>query len=210
MTEVASRRARRTPTPSKGDLKEQALLAAARRLLDENRFGAASVAELAQEAGLERASFYFYFASKQALLGAVVAEAVAEFNRRLSAGLGEDADRSPQELVASTVGAAADMWWEHRLAMAAGVELSMAVPEVYEASLANLALVRAPTVELLRRQGRVPEADDPDEAEHLVTSLILMSERNFYHLARRSAVRADYDALAARLARIWQRAFGLG
>lgn len=210
MTEVASRRSRRAPSPSKGDLKEQALLATAHRLLAEDRFGDVSVAELAQGAGLERASFYFYFASKQALLGAVVAEAVAEFNRRLSTGLSEDSDRSPQELVAGTVGAAADMWWEHRVAMAAGVELSMAVPEVYEASMANLALVRTPTVELLRRHGRVPEADDPDEAGHLVTSLILMSERNFYHLARRSVVRADYDALAARLTRIWQRAFGLG
>lgn len=210
MTEVASRRSRRAPSPSKGDLKEQALLATAGRLLAENRFSDASVGELAREAGLERASFYFYFASKQALLGALVTEPVAEFNRRLSAGLAEDADRSPQELVAATVRAAADMWWEHRVAMAAGVELSMAVPEVYEQSLANLALVRAPTVALLRGHGRVPEADDPDEAERLVTSLILMSERNFYDLARREAAREEYDALAARLTRIWQRAFGLG
>ncbi|HEY9379535.1 MAG TPA: hypothetical protein VIQ02_20855, partial [Jiangellaceae bacterium] len=43
----------------------------------------------------------------------------------------------------------------------------------------------------------------------IVTSLILMSERNFYDLARRDSRREVYDALAARLTRVWQRAFGL-
>lgn len=93
--------------------------------------------------------------------------------------------------------------------MVAGVELAMSVPEVYEQGMADVAMVRAPTVELLRRYSRVPEAGDPEDTERLVTSLILMSERNFYHLARRDSRREEYDALAARLARVWQRAFGL-
>ncbi len=104
---------------------------------------------------------------------------------------------------------AADLWWEHRVAMIAGVELSATVPDVCEQGMTNVALVRAPTVELLRRYGRVPEAEDAEEAEHLVTALILMSERNFYDLARRETVRHEYDVLAARLTRIWQGAFGL-
>ncbi len=65
----------------------------------------------------------------------------------------------------------------------------MSVPEVYEQGMADVAMVRAPTVELLRRYSRVPEAGDPEEAERLVTSLILMSERNFYDLARRDSPR---------------------
>lgn len=209
MSLVLPRRSRRTVSPSKGDLKEQALLAAGGRLLAEARFNEASVADLAREAGLERASFYFYFASKQALLGAVVTQAVAEFSRRLGTELAADGEHPPGDLVAATVRAAADLWWGHRVAMVTSVELGGSVPEVYEQSMRNLALVREPTVELLRRHGKVPEAEDAEEASSLVTALILMSERNFYDLARGNAARADYDALADRLIRIWQRAFGL-
>ena len=43
--------------------------------------------------------------------------------------------------------------------------------------MANIAVVREPTVALLRRHGQVPEAHD---AEQLVTALILMTERTFY------------------------------
>jgi TetR/AcrR family transcriptional regulator, ethionamide resistance regulator len=209
MSQLAPRRSRRPTTVTKGDLKEQALLSVARRLLDEGSFAEASVADLAREAGLSRASFYFYFASKQLLLGAVVTGAVEELNARLSDEVGDERDRSAAELVAATVRAACELWWQHRPAMVAGVELGVALPEVYEQGMANVALVRGPTVDLLRAHGRVPEAHDAGEAEHLVTALILMTERNFYDLARRDATRKDYDALADRLARVWQRAFGV-
>ena len=66
--------------------------------------------------------------------------------------------------MAATVRAAADLWWQHRVAMVARVELGGSVPEVYEQSMRNIELVRTPTVELLRRHGQVPEAADADEA----------------------------------------------
>lgn len=71
--------------------------------------------------------------------------------------------------------------------------------------MANIAVVREPTVALLRRHGQVPEAHD---AEQLVTALILMTERTFYDLMRGTPTLAQRDALTTRLTRIWQRAFG--
>lgn len=71
--------------------------------------------------------------------------------------------------------------------------------------MANIAVVREPTVALLRRHGQVPEAHD---AEQLVTALILMTERTFYDLMRGTPTVAQRDALTTRLTRIWQRAFG--
>ena len=208
MSQVPSRRSRRAESPSKGERKEQTLIAAASRMLDEGRFADASVAELASEAGLQRESFYFYFASKQALLATVISNAIAEFNRQLTADVSDDTSRSPAQILAATVQAATDLWWEHRAAMVAGFELGTTLPDFYDQSMVNVAIVRAPTVELLRRHGRVPEAADPKQADKLVTALILMTERNYYDIARRDAPRADYDAMATLLTRVWQRAFG--
>ena len=74
--------------------------------------------------------------------------------------------------------------------------------------MANIAVVREPTVALLRRHGQVPEAHDAADAEQLVTALILMTERTFYDLMRGTPTLAQRDALTTRLTRIWQRAFG--
>lgn len=209
MASATSRRAGRRDGPSKGDRREHALVAAAERLLAAGRFRDASVADLAREANISRASFYFYFASKQALLAAVIDEAVRQFNARILRELDTDDDRPPAELVAATILAARDLWWEHADVLCASVELGAAMPEVYDRTMANVAVVRRPTTALLQRHGRVPEADDAEEAERLVTALILMTERNFYDLMRGDPTTTARDALTARLMRIWQRAFGL-
>ncbi len=65
-----------TPTrrrgPSKGDRREQAILAAAGTLLEHKRLAALTTDELASGAGLCRSSFYFYFDSKAAVLTALL------------------------------------------------------------------------------------------------------------------------------------------
>jgi len=53
-------------------------LSATRELLRESRFDSLSVADILDAAGVSRASFYFYFPSKQAVLGDLVREAVAQ------------------------------------------------------------------------------------------------------------------------------------
>ncbi|MDP9027569.1 MAG: TetR/AcrR family transcriptional regulator, partial [Actinomycetota bacterium] len=82
-SDVAPRRTQRAERPSKGDRRERALLDAAARLLEAGRFAGASVSEIAEEAEISRAAFYFYFASKQALLASLIDEAVSEFNARI-------------------------------------------------------------------------------------------------------------------------------
>jgi AcrR family transcriptional regulator len=207
--EVAPRRAQRGERPAKGDRREQALLAAAQRLLASGDFAAASVADLAHEAEISRAGFYFYFASKQALLASVIDSAVSQFNAEIAAVLTPGRKRSPVAALRATVQAAAELWWDHRAVLVASVELGATIPEVYERTMANLAVVRAPTVALLLRAGTVPEAQDPDEATRLVMALTLMSERNFYDLMRGRPTLADRAELVDRLTRIWVRSFGL-
>ncbi|NUU24344.1 MAG: TetR/AcrR family transcriptional regulator [Streptomycetaceae bacterium] len=53
--------------PSKGDLREQAILRTARTLLADKPLERITVDDLVSGAGISRPSFYFYFASKQAV-----------------------------------------------------------------------------------------------------------------------------------------------
>jgi AcrR family transcriptional regulator len=80
----AAARGRRTVRPS-GDDRELAILETAERLLAERSLWAVSVDDLARGAGISRPTFYFYFASKDAvlltLLDRVVAEADAATRR---------------------------------------------------------------------------------------------------------------------------------
>ncbi|MGW1993007.1 TetR/AcrR family transcriptional regulator [Embleya sp. NPDC001921] len=71
------RRGRRESRPSGAD-REQAILATAERLLGERDLSAISVDDLARGAGISRPTFYFYFASKEAVLLALIDRVVAE------------------------------------------------------------------------------------------------------------------------------------
>lgn len=206
--QTTPRRAARTERPAKGDLRERALLATAEKLLETGRFEQASVADLAEEAGISRATFYFYFASKQALLATVIDAAVSQFNAQIATVLDPRDTLDGERALRATVAAAADLWWDHRAVLVASFQLGATVPEVYERTMTNFEIVLAPTAALLERQGRVPESRDPEEAAGLVLALMLMSERTFFDLLRGPATRAQLDEVTRRLTRIWLRAFG--
>ena len=70
-------RSRRTARPS-GDDREQAILVTAERLLEERPFTEISVDDLAKGAGISRPTFYFYFASKDAVLLALFEQVITE------------------------------------------------------------------------------------------------------------------------------------
>jgi AcrR family transcriptional regulator len=70
-------RGRRTPRAT-GDDRELAILATAERLLAQRPLTAISVDDLARGAGISRPTFYFYFASKDAVLLTLLDRVVAE------------------------------------------------------------------------------------------------------------------------------------
>lgn len=206
---MTPRRAARREVLAKGDRREAELRAIAGRMLADGSFTRASIGDIAEEAGMTRANFYFYFASKQALLADVIDSTVRTFNSRILEALDPDSSTSPIEAIAATVREAADLWWDNRDVLVASYELGASVPEVYERSMANFAIVCEPTVALLMRVGRVPEARDVAEATGLVMALVLMSERNYYDLMRGTPTLAERDELRDRLSRVWIRAFGM-
>ena len=73
MIESANPAGRRRGRPSKGDLKEAAILDTAWHLLAEKPVTAITIEELAAGAGISRSSFYFYFDSRDAVVRALAA-----------------------------------------------------------------------------------------------------------------------------------------
>jgi TetR/AcrR family transcriptional regulator, ethionamide resistance regulator len=186
--------------PTKGDRRELALVAAATEHLTSGTFESVSVADLAAEAGISRATFYFYFTSKQDLLAATIEQAVAELESRL-ADVPPAAGARTDEVVAGTVRAAADLWWEHRVVLCASVELGSASPEVYDRNRLSIDRVSLLTNDLI---------GGDDGSARTITALVLMTERSFYDLARDDHPRAAYDDLADTLTTVWLRALGVG
>lgn len=82
---------RSSPVPATAETRER-ILTATRELLDERRFDTLSVADILVAAGVSRASFYFYFPNKQAVLADLVREAVAGGQRAAQPWIGEEQD----------------------------------------------------------------------------------------------------------------------
>src|SRR5918995_5576349 len=83
---------RRDRQAAKGQV-HRAVLATAERLFETLSLEELTVGELAREAGVSRASFYFYFESKQAVLAALVDAVLTEVTEAASPWL----ERSEQE-----------------------------------------------------------------------------------------------------------------
>jgi AcrR family transcriptional regulator len=93
--------------PASAELRER-ILAATRELLRERRFDTLSVADILTAAEVSRASFYFYFPSKQAVLGELVREAVARGQQAAEPWIGGRQD--PAAALRSGVSDGARLW----------------------------------------------------------------------------------------------------
>lgn len=118
-----SRRAqRKAEQPRSGDERERAILEAARTAVKGGTFETVSISELAASAKVSRSSFYFYFASKDALLATLVEQVLAEIfaNLRLAASRKGANIRSQ---IKEAVGHIVNAWLAHREILCATVAL---------------------------------------------------------------------------------------
>jgi AcrR family transcriptional regulator len=200
--------ARRRPERSRGDVREADLLEIAERLLRDGRFDETSISELAAAADISRPTFYFYFASKQALLERLIETTLGELIARHWSRM-ERRDETPGQELRGTLHDVADMWVEHAVVLAAAAELAGSVPSLFDRIAGVIESVVDERARLLVEAGTTPEVADLATARETALALSWMSERNFYVLSRRNPTAADYHALADRLSAIWARAAGI-
>jgi TetR/AcrR family transcriptional regulator, ethionamide resistance regulator len=204
VSDSPSPRGRRPARPS-GDDRELAILATAERLLAERPLTAISVDDLARGAGISRPTFYFYFASKDAvllaLLDRVVAEADGATDAAFEAGAG-----GPREGWRRAITAYHDTFRAHRsltLAWAEARSTNSEIRELWARVFEGWVHRCAEAIEAERQRGAAP-AGPP--ARDIAVALTSMNERVLYATFTGDGPALAEDGAVDVLLEVWLRA----
>lgn len=196
---------RRSSAPRKGDLREQAILDTAERLLTSPGYEAMTMAEIAAGTGITRGALYFYFGSKPEVVTALIARTVRALQEKSMAA--EDDPAVPRAAIETVMRRTVDIWLEHGLVMRAAIELSPAIPAVADLwrQTADV-FIRAITT-VLERAG-IPAGGQAGQAGAMAAPVCWMIERSFYHASRISP--AELRRTSATCQDLWLRIAGIG
>jgi AcrR family transcriptional regulator len=174
----ASPRGRRATRPS-GDDRELAILATAERLLAEKPLSAISVDDLARGAGISRPTFYFYFASKDAVLLCLLDRVVTEADAVTREAFGHPAG-GPREGWRRVITAYYETFRAHRPLTLAWAEARSSNTEIRDlwAGVSEAWVQRcAAAIDAERARGAAP---DGPSARDLAVVLTSTNERVLY------------------------------
>jgi AcrR family transcriptional regulator len=183
---------------------EQAILGATERLLGRTTLHDLSVAQIIEEAGISRATFYFYFSSKFAVLTALVERAIAEIVETSRQLLDRTAGLPAEMAMRHRIQTSARIWDANRAVLQATVENWNAIPELRTVWLRALGgLTDALASEIDRARARGPASTGVD-SRSLAATLVWTTERCLYvsGLAEDAAM-PDEEAMIEALTRIW-------
>ncbi|VVJ17239.1 Transcriptional regulator [Amycolatopsis camponoti] len=195
---------RRRAAPSKGDLREAKLLEVLEELLAVKSFDALTTNDIAERAGLSRASMYFYFSSKQEALVALFAKTVEALHEKSRAAADDPA--APRDAIATALRRTRERWHEHGLIMRVAIDQSSAIPELGALWMETADIFIAAIATILVRAG-VPDEEGPDGARAIAGALCWMIERTFYHASAVSPAALDQASETCRV--VWLRAAGI-
>lgn len=194
-------RGRRATRPS-GDDREAAILRTLEDMLEQRPFAEISVDDLAKGAGLSRPTFYFYFASKDAVLVRLFARAItaSAAEQRRSPGT---VTEHPQQAWHDGIFAFFDSLRPHRAVVLAGVAAmatNAELRQMWSTYMTGWIDYTAALITTERARGAAPETIP---AHDLATALNLMNERVL--LAAQGSQRPTLPEQAATeaLAHIW-------
>jgi AcrR family transcriptional regulator len=191
---------RTAPAVRKGDLRERQILDAAENLLATRGYADMTVGDIAEAAGITRGALYFYFASKQDVLTALVARTVQALQEKSGAAI---ADTAPvDEVISTALQRTVQLWREHGLVMRTAVDLSSTVPEIDQLWTGTADVFAAAITAVLDRGG-APSGDGPDGTAALGRALCWMIERTFYQASKISI--DDLDDAKQTCQTVWLR-----
>jgi TetR/AcrR family transcriptional regulator, ethionamide resistance regulator len=200
---------RRRP-PRKGDLTERRLLAEAEARLADRPLSSIGIDELARAAGISRSAFYFYFASREALLRALGERAHDEVFASADVWLNRAAE-PPADSIARALRDNLGLWRRHGPVLRALYDARNgdAETEALWRAIARRYLEATTTqIERGRNAGLCPPA--PPGAPQLAAILTGMNLRAFYDASRSSPSERRDEELVHALATVWLRSvYGL-
>jgi AcrR family transcriptional regulator len=197
-------RGRRAPK-MRGDEREQLILAAFEQLLETRSLHDISVDDVARAAGLSRSAFYFYFASKEAVLLSlferIIAEAQAARGDTLVA-----LEVDPQQGIREALRAFYEAFATHRAVTLAGADAwasSAEVRTLWGRAMEQWVAEATVLIEVERQRGAAPPGLP---ARDLATSLLWMNERVLHTTFARQEPAVDEAGVLDVLVGIWVRA----
>jgi AcrR family transcriptional regulator len=171
-------RGRRTPRPS-GDDRQTAILTTAERLLEDRTLSEISIDDLARGAGISRPTFYFYFASKDAVLLALL-DRVVEQGQTAAGDVLDHLAEDPRARWREAINAFYEAFRSHRAVTLACAQLrgtNAEVRQLWATVREGWVHCTATAIEAERERGAAP-AGLP--ARDLAVALNSMNERVLY------------------------------
>jgi AcrR family transcriptional regulator len=156
------------------------IFSATERLLERVPVHELSVAQIIEEAGVSRATFYFYFGSKYAVITGLLAGVMAEIYEVARPFIERPDDEPPEQALRRGIEAAAGLWSSHRFALRAVSEHWHAVPELRELWMDVMARFTEGFATEIDRQREAGLAPPGVDSRQLAASLLWSSERCFY------------------------------
>jgi len=193
------RRAARTS----GDDRERAILETAEALLSRRPLHEISIEDLARGAGISRSSFYFYFASKEAVLLSLLDRVTAEADLARAAALERVGDAPLADVCRAGIAAFHATFRAHRAVTLAAADARTTVPEVRELWSRVMEGWVDDTEALIAaaRPRRAAPGDVP--ARDLAVALNLMNERVLHASFARDVPAVGEDAVVEALVAVW-------
>lgn len=203
MGSSTARRTRRSQADAQRDVRGS-ILQATERLLGERRFDELSVADILEAADVSRASFYFYFEGKHAVLGELVRGAVEQGLDVAQPWLEHEQHGSPQEAMRQGVLAGARLWRSRAPVLRAIVENWRSDPALTALWTELMDRFTQETIRRVQRDrelGLAPES--PLDTALLASTLTWLGERLYYLAAIGQPPFDEEERLVNALVEVW-------
>ena len=159
---------------------ELAIFEATERLLTSVPLHELSVAQIISSAGVSRATFYFYFSSKFAVVTGLLAQVMDEIFSAVQPFVGRTENQEPEAALRLSLQESTRVWAAHRPALGAVMEHWHAVPELSELWLGvvqRFSTAVAAEIDRERKAGIAPPGPD---SKQVAAALIWGTERCLY------------------------------
>jgi len=155
---------------------ETTIFAATERLLADTPLHDLSVAQILREAGMSRATFYFYFSSKFAVVAGLLASVMQEIFESVTPFVNRDPDDDPETALRKSLDQATTVWSEHRYILRATSQHWHAVPELQAMWLDVVDRFTAAVSAEVDRERKAGVAPPGPPSRQLVASLLWATE----------------------------------
>ena len=156
------------------------LLAATHQLLEEKAFSDISVADILTAAGVSRATFYFYFASKFSVLCALLERAMDDIFGTVQPFLARSDDDAPEEALERSLRAVTTAWHRHRSVLQATARHWHSDSGLHELWLAIAERFISAGAEEIERERAAGLITSKDSGRTLAATLFWGTERVLY------------------------------